>query len=88
LYSSSSEWIFPKHFQYPLEIDIGTKLVPYLENSEYYIFLPYKIVEKKLQEGSIIEIPMMEASLPFMRSYVIYKIDNKKSNMIDAWLKA
>ena len=81
-YTISSNWILPKHFQYALAIDVGTKLITYLLDSEFYCFLPLKIVEEEIRQERIIHIPMLDVNLPFMQSYIIYRKDSPKSELI------
>ncbi len=45
--------LFPKNHLFRLEVDNSSKLLPYLENGLGYSFLPYKVVEEKLQSGAL-----------------------------------
>lgn len=82
LYTISSNWILPNHYQYALAIDVGTKLITYLLDSEYYCFLPLKIAEEEIRKGRIIHIPILDIELPFMPSYILYREGSHKDKLI------
>ncbi len=92
LYSSfldpqTEDWIFSKQHLFSLTIDIGIKIVPFLKKGDRYTFLPKKLVEKELEEGTLLNIPLIGAQLPPLENYIIYKRDNQKHATICHWIK-
>lgn len=92
LYSSfldhtTENWIFPKQHLFALDIDVGQKIIPFLKKGDRYTFLPKKLVEKELEEGSLINIPLIGDQLPPLENYIIYKRNNKRHATICHWIK-
>lgn len=92
LYSSfldhaTENWIFPRQHLFSLDIYVGGKIVPFLKKGDRYTFLPKKLVEKELQEGTLINIPLIGNQLPPLENYIIYKRDNEKHATICHWIK-
>ncbi len=69
--------LFPKYHRFSFEIDRSANIIPYLENGEGYSFLPKSLIKTKLQEGSLIEIPLIDFEMPKIKSFVIYNNNNK-----------
>ena len=65
--------LFPKNHVFRLEVDNSSKLFPYLENGLGYTFLPYKLAEKKLQDGELEEVKLLDFSAPKVITYLIYR---------------
>ncbi len=86
LYSTTHNWIFPKNKLFQLDIDIASKIIPFLKTGESYTFLPRKIIEPEINNGSIIEIPVLDGKIPPVQNYVIYKKEDEKSNALQKWL--
>ena len=65
--------LFPKNHVYRLEVDNSSKLLPYLEQGLGYSFLPYKMVQPYLEQGTLKEIPLINFSAPQIATYLIYR---------------
>ncbi len=65
--------LFPKNHVYRLEVDNSSKLLPYLKQGLGYSFLPYKMVQPYLEDGTLKEIPLINFSAPQIATYLIYK---------------
>ncbi|WP_313163409.1 LysR family transcriptional regulator [Sedimentibacter sp.] len=87
LYSTTHNWIFPKNKLFRLDIDIASKIIPFLKTGESYTFLPRKIIEPEINNGSVIEIPVSNGNIPPVQNYIIYKKEAEKSNTVQKWLK-
>jgi len=79
------DWVLPKSRGYPLEVNIMSRIISYLEVNNWYCFLPLVLVEKEIKNGSLIEIKVLDMKIPDMRSYLIYK--NQRNQFIDDWLE-
>lgn len=73
--------LFPKGHSFPFEIDRSSNLLPYLKTGTGYSFLPASLVYKELKEGALIQIPLLDFSIPEISSYVMTldTIDNYES---------
>ncbi|MDR1972670.1 MAG: LysR family transcriptional regulator [Treponema sp.] len=87
LYTPTYTWLFPGHRQFPLDIDICHKVIPFLKRGSRYTFLPKRLVEKEIAEGSILEIPLLDGSIPPVQNYLIHKQEHPKSETIRKWIE-
>ncbi len=86
-----SSWfhsIFPKHSVYQLNIDILNKLIPLIKEGLGYSFLPKSAVESDLNDGSLIEIPLLDTSVPPLQSYVVFKNNSIPKKSVSLWLES
>lgn len=88
LYATTQSWIFPKNKLFRLDVDIGTKIIPFLSRGENYTLLPRKAVEPEIKNGSLIEIPVLEGRIPPVQHYIIYRRESKKSAAVRKWLNS
>jgi len=65
--------LFPKNHVFRLEVDNTSKLFPYIENGLGYAFLPYKLVEKQIQDGTFEEVALKDFASPNINTYLIYR---------------
>lgn len=65
--------LFPKNHVFRLEVDNTSKLFPYLEQGVGYAFLPYKLVQKQIEDGVFEEVPLADFSSPNITTYLIYR---------------
>ena len=65
--------LFPKNHVFRLDVDNSSKLLPYLENGLGYSFLPYKLVEDKLENGDLEEVKLKDFTAPKITTYLIYR---------------
>ncbi len=63
--------LFPKGHSFPFEIDRSSNLLPYLKTGTGYSFLPASLVHKELKEGALIQIPLLDFTIPEISSYVM-----------------
>ncbi len=76
--------LFPKYYQFSLEIDDCSTVIPFLLGQSNYSFLPKQIVEPYLKNGSLREIPLLDFDTPTINSYVIANL-NKKELWEELW---
>lgn len=70
--------LFPSYFQFKFEIDNSTKVLRYLTDGFGYSFLPKSMIETMIINNTLISIPLIDFEAPELKSYVIYKENNKK----------
>ncbi|HWT73681.1 MAG TPA: LysR family transcriptional regulator [Mobilitalea sp.] len=63
--------LFPKGHPFPFEIDRSANLLPYLKSGTGYSFLPASLVNQELQSEELIQIPILDFTIPEICSYVI-----------------
>lgn len=70
--------LFPRHYQFPLEIDNSTKLIPYLLDGTGCSFLPLNMVELYIASHQLRIIPLIDFKAPQINSYCIGKTATKE----------
>ncbi|MBQ8375245.1 MAG: LysR family transcriptional regulator [Clostridia bacterium] len=65
--------LFPQNHVFRLEVDNTSKLFPYIEQGIGYAFLPYKLVEKQINDGVFEEVPLKDFTAPNVTTYLIYR---------------
>ena len=78
--------LLPEPCAFPFEIDNGSKLIPYLKDGLGGGFVPRKLVEKELKNGSLNEIEITDLTLPGIQSYVLTGKKTYQSETIHKWL--
>jgi LysR family transcriptional repressor of citA len=86
LYSKTYELIYKPHRYFQLDIDIGSKVIPYILESKYYAFLSKKLIESEIKNGKLIEIPIIDWIIPPVQNFVIYKKNSQRISSIMNWL--
>jgi LysR family transcriptional repressor of citA len=86
LYSKTYELIYKPYRHFQLDIDIGSKVIPYILESNYYAFLSRNLVEAEIENGRLIEIPISNWKIPPVQNFVIYKKNSQKISSILKWL--
>lgn len=71
--------MFPKNYSFSFEIDKLTHLIAYLTDGIGYTFLPKSLVQKHLNDGSLISIPLLEFEAPTIQSFIIIP-ESKENN--------
>lgn len=71
---------------YPLDLNIYTKIVPFLQNRNWYSFLPVSIVAAEIASGHLIQIPLKGFSLVEKESHVVYRRNHINWESLDNWL--
>ncbi len=87
LYGATQSWLFPAGMRFQLEMDIAKYAVPFLKGSKWYTLLARRLVEEELKNGEIIEIPVLNAELPPVKYYRIYRKDAMRQAGVQAWLE-
>lgn len=87
LYTDTHNQILTMHKIFQLDIDIAEYVVPYLLTGECYTFLSPKLIQRELEDGLILEIPILDGTIPTLKNYVIYKKESHKSAIIQQWLQ-
>ncbi len=64
---------FSKGKSFQIEIDVYSHLVPILEQTDLFCFLPESIVKEPIKAGTLREVPVSGVNIPEVRSYVIYR---------------
>jgi LysR family transcriptional repressor of citA len=82
------EGLIPKQRIYPLDVNIVSRIIPFLKGGDWYCFLPVGLVKKDIEEGSLIEIPLEDMQLHQKQSYVIYKRYHKKATGLSRWIES
>lgn len=70
--------LFPKNYPFPLSTDRSANLLPFILNGNGYTFLPLSLVRKYLDNGSLIQIPLLDFDVPAVDSYFEYKNENEE----------
>ena len=65
--------LFPNNHVFKLEVDNTSKLFHYLEKGIGYTFLPYKMVEQGILNGTLTEVPLKGFAAPQITTYLIYR---------------
>lgn len=63
--------MFPKNYSFSFEIDKLTHLIPYLLEGIGYTFLPKNLVQKYLDDGSLISVPLIGFTAPTIQNYIV-----------------
>lgn len=65
------------HLQFSLEIDDGSKILPFLMCQENYTFLPGDMAAVYIRERKLREIKLLDFQTPVINSYIIGKKSKK-----------
>lgn len=69
--------LFPPHYQFGFEIDNGTKLIPYLLDSDGISFIPEKLAEPYICSGRLRKIELLDFEAPKINCYKIFRSHSK-----------
>lgn len=86
LYSTTHNWLFPPGQQFQLEIDIAKYAIPFLKNGKWYTLMARKLVEKELESGEFVEIPVLDSEIPLVQYYMIYRKENAHQIAVKTWI--
>lgn len=75
------------HHQFLLEIDDGSKILPFLMCQENYTFLPGDMAAVYIRERKLREIKLLDFQTPVINSYIIGK-KSKKNLWVGVFLFA
>ncbi len=65
--------LFPKNHVSRLDVDNSSKILSYLEGGLGYSFLPYKLVKKQIEDGTLEEVSLKDFTAPKVTTYLIYR---------------
>jgi len=80
------DWILPSHRVYSLNINIISKMVPFLKTGNWFCFIPRQVVAKEIEDGSLLEIPLLDVDLPERQSFMIYKNNYERIEPLKKWI--
>ncbi|AAK81394.1 LysR family transcriptional repressor of citA [Clostridium acetobutylicum] len=83
------EWfysIFPRNYIYPLDININSNIVTFLKDGIGFSFMPESAAKNFIEEGSLIEVKLLESTPPSMKSYVLLNKQRINSEAVHSWL--
>ncbi len=63
--------LFPSYYQFSLEIDDCSKIIPYLIGEKNATFLPEDMAAPFIKDGSLKSIPLLDFNPPVINSYII-----------------
>jgi LysR family transcriptional repressor of citA len=86
LYATTQSWLFPRHQQFQLEVDIASCALPLLAGQKWYVFLARKLVERQLISGELLEIPVLDGEIPPVLYYLVYRKENARQQAVREWL--
>lgn len=65
--------LFPAGHSFPLVMDRSANLLPFLLSGNGYSFLPESLVKDYLEDGQLLQIPLLDFLVPPIESYLLYK---------------
>lgn len=77
--------LFPAGHAFPLEIDRSANLLPFLCNGKGYSFLPASLVHDYVNNGSLIQIPLLDFAIPPVRCYQLYMENGSYDKNTSNW---
>jgi len=86
LYDTTREWLFPKGWQFAMEVGIAKNTVPLIIGSHWYTLLAKRLVEAELASGRLRSIPILGASPPPVRYYMSYRNESTREVAVQDWI--
>lgn len=83
------EWfysVFPKNYVYPLDINISSNIITFLKEGIGFSFMMESAARKSLEEGSLVEVKLLESKPPRMESYILINKQRNNSVAVSRWL--
>ncbi|AET67911.1 transcriptional regulator [Desulfosporosinus orientis DSM 765] len=83
------EWfysVFPKNYVYPLDINISSNIITFLKEGIGYSFMIEPAARRFLEEGSLVEVKLLERIPPSMESYILINRQRINSEAVSRWL--
>lgn len=82
------EWfytIYPKNYVYPLDINISSSIITFLKEGIGFSFMIESAVKRFLEEGSLVEVKLLESTPPSMESYMLINRQRINSAAVSQW---
>ena len=86
LYSGTYQWLFSPSHRFQLSINNAAKVLPLIYDSNWYTILPRHLIQKSLDEGSLIEIPILDGQIPPVDYYLMYQKEHQNI-ALDCFIK-
>ena len=89
LADSAPDWfnsLFPECCGFPLSCNVGGKLLPFLVDGLGYAFLPRAVVQAELTAGLLMEIPLLDSTLPQLINYILVRKKSREADAVACWL--
>lgn len=83
------EWfysVFPKNYVYPLDINISSNIITFLKEGIGFSFMMESAARRFLEEGSLVEVKLLESKPPRMESYILLNRQRINSEAVNRWL--
>ncbi|MFZ5969911.1 MAG: LysR family transcriptional regulator [Bacillota bacterium] len=83
------EWfysIFPKNYVFPLDINISSSIITFLKEGIGFSFMIESAARRFLEEGSLVEVKLLESTPPSMESYMLINRHRINSAAVSQWL--
>lgn len=83
------EWfysIFPKNYVYPLDINISSSIIKFLKEGIGFSFMIESAARKFIEEGSLVEVNLLESTPPSIESYMLINRQRINSSAVSQWL--
>jgi LysR family transcriptional repressor of citA len=90
LTESFQEWFysfFPNNYAYPLDINISSNIITFLKEGIGFSFMMESAARRSLEEGSLVEVKLLESNPPRMDSYILLNKQRLNSEAVSQWLK-
>lgn len=71
--------LFPRNYQFCLEIDNSTKVLDYVLDGAGYSFLPLSLVQIQLKRKELRSIPLLDFESPKINNYVIHRENQSRA---------
>lgn len=78
--------IFPENYVYPLDINISSSIVTFLKEGIGFSFMMESAARRFLEEGSLVEVKLLESTPPNMESYMLINRQRINSEAVNQWL--
>lgn len=89
LTESFQEWfysVFPKNYVYPLDINISSNIIEFLKEGIGFSFMMESAAKRFLEEGSLVQVKLLESIPPSMESYILLNRQRINSEAVSIWL--
>ena len=76
--------LFGRLPSFELDIDIGSKIIPYVLKEDKYSFLPRRLIGGHLDSGALAAVPLLDFELPPLEYFVLYSLTHPHAEAIRA----
>ncbi len=82
------EWfysVFPKNYVYPLDINISSNIITFLEEGIGFGFMMESAAREFLKKGSLVQVKLLESTPPSIESYILLNRQRINSEAVSLW---